>query len=380
MTSEPAKQALPSSLLQWRSHALDSEARTLAAEMYTSPEIYRLEQKYVFGKTWFYVGHISQLQGPGSYFTVDIAEQPLVILQNRSGELRAFFNVCSHRAGPVAIDSGRCTHLTCHYHAWSFDLDGNLRGMPDMETAEGFDCASHGLTAVNIDTWGPFIFVNLDPTCAPLSAQLGELPELFDRYNLSNLARVHSVDYWSDVNWKVYTENTVESYHEPFVHKETWGKYYECTDTTAEARHYYYLQYAPFDSASWLTSTEAGIYIDTLNEYELNCAQMVCLFPNFTLVASPTYCVTFLFDPQGLSKTRMRMEWLVPNTEVAKSPENVEPLITFFDDLMQEDLKLLPTLQKGIQSMGFRPGRLSPKREMGVHLFQELVMKHIVSH
>ena len=83
------------------------------------------------------------MEGPGSYFTVDIAEQPLVILLNKAGELRGFFNVCTHRAGPVALGSGKCNRLTCLYHAWSFDLEGNLRGIPDMETAENFDLVSH---------------------------------------------------------------------------------------------------------------------------------------------------------------------------------------------------------------------------------------------
>ena len=90
-------------LQAWKPQSLQSEATTFPAEMYTSPRIYQLELERIFGKSWYYVGHISQLQGPGSYFTVDIAEQPLVILQNKAGELRGFFNVCTHRAGPIAL-------------------------------------------------------------------------------------------------------------------------------------------------------------------------------------------------------------------------------------------------------------------------------------
>ena len=381
LTSESTmKEEFCNFLLKWKPQALKSEARTFPAEMYTSVEIYKLEKERIFGKTWCYAGHISQLQGSGSYFTVDIAEQPLIILQNKVGELRAFFNVCTHRAGPVAIGSGKCTRLTCLYHAWSFDLEGNLRGTPDMEIAENFDCSNHALTAVKVDTWGPFIFVNLDPNCEPLGVQLGELPEMFKRYHLGDLARVHSIDYCTDVNWKVFTEITAESYHEPVVHKATWGKYCQCTDTKAEARHYYYLQYAPLAPDDALTSGfEQGLYIDSLNEYEMQYSQLVCLFPNFMLVVSPNYCTTFLFDPQSLNKTRVRVDWLVPDTEAAKSQNNLNPLIEFFDELMQEDLRLLPIIQKGLQSLGYRPGRLSPTREMGVHLFQQLVMKHIAT-
>lgn len=362
-------------LQAWKPQSLESEATTFPAQMYTSPSIYQLELERIFGKAWYYVGHVSQLQGPGSYFTVDIAEQPLVILQNKTGTLRGFFNVCTHRAGPVAVGSGKCSHFTCLYHAWSFDLEGNLRGFPDMETAENFDIVSHALTPVKVDSWGPFIFVNLDPKCQPLTVQLGELPEMFKRYRFSEWARVHSIDYWTDTNWKLYVENNVESYHEFSVHKSI-AKYYKAT--TAEARHNYYLQYAPFppeDKVYSLMKPEQ--YFTGLGEVERNGKSTMSLFPNFAWIIRPWIAIIYLIDPQGVSKTRIRWDWLVPNTEGAKSSENLEPLIEFFDNIQQEDLRLLPDIQKRIKSMGYRPGRLSPTREMGTHLFQELIVRSL---
>ena len=98
---------------------------------------------------------------------------------------------------------------------------------------------------------------------------------------------------------------------------------------------------------------------------------------NFAWIISPTCAIIYLIDPQGSLKTRVRWDWLVPNTEAAKSAGNLEPLIQFFDDIQQEDLKLLPEVQKRIQSMGYQTGRLSPTREVGTHLFQELIMRAI---
>lgn len=362
-------------LQAWKPLCLQNEATIFPAEMYTSEEIYRLEQKRVFGKTWCYVGHSSQLQGCGSYFTVDIAEQPLVIIQNKAGELKGFYNICTHRAGPVAIGSGKCSRLTCLYHAWSFDLEGNLRGISDMETAENFDLASHALTEIKVDTWGPFIFVNLDPNCQPLAVQLGELPEMFKRYRFSEWARVHSVDYYTDTNWKLYVENNVESYHEFSVHKSI-AKYYKAT--SAEARHYYYLQYAPLPHDDEVDSLmKQGRCFEGLGEVEMYGKSTMSFFPNFAWIIRPWIAIIYLIDPQGVSRTRVRWDWLVPNTDVAKSQENVEPLIEFFDNIQQEDLRLLPDIQKRIQSLGYRPGRLSPTREMGTHLFQELIMRSL---
>ena len=360
---------------KWKPQSLQSEATTFPAEMYTDERIYRLEQERVFGKKWCYVGHISQLQGFGSYFTVDIAEQPLVIVQTKAGELKGFYNICTHRAGPVAIGSGKCNRLTCLYHAWSFDLEGNLKRVPDMETADNFDLASHALTAVKVDTWGPFIFVNLDPNSQPLAVQLGELPEMFKRYRFSEWARVHSVDYFTDTNWKLYIENNVESYHEFSVHKSI-AKYYKATK--AEAKHYYYLQYAPFPPNDEVYSLlKPGLYFEGLGEAEMRGKSTMSFFPNFAWIIRPWIAIIYLIAPQGVSRTRVRWDWLVPNTEVAKSREHLEPLIEFFDNIQQEDLQLLPEIQKRIQSLGYRPGRLSPTREVGTHLFQELIMRSL---
>jgi choline monooxygenase len=362
-------------LKNWQPRSLKHEATTLPAEVYSAPEIYRLEQKNIFGKYWYYVGHISQLQGSGSYFTVDIAEQPLVILQDKAGQLRAFYNICTHRAGPVALGSGMCNRLTCLYHAWSFDLDGHLRGIPDMETAENFDLAAHALTPVKVDTWGPFIFVNLDPNSEPLSVQMGELPEIFQRYRFNDWARVHSIDYWTDTNWKLYVENNTESYHEPSVHP-VLAKYYQ--QVKAEARYHYYLQFTPFVEKGELPSSlNPELYIGGLNEYEMSGVSTMSFFPNFAWITSPTCAIIYLVDPQGPLKTRVRWDWLVPNTEAAIAPSNVEPLIEFFDNIQKEDLTLLPEVQKRIQSMGYVQGRLSPTREVGTHLFQELIMNAI---
>jgi phenylpropionate dioxygenase-like ring-hydroxylating dioxygenase large terminal subunit len=362
---------------QWEPRPIDN-AKTLPAELYLSPEIYRLEQKYIFGKTWFYVGHTSQLNGPGSFFTVEIAEQPLVILINKDGNLLGFFNVCSHRAGPVAKGSGQCSWLTCPYHGWSFNFDGTLRNAPGMtDTCGEFDGTAHSLQSIRVETWGPFIFVNLDPTAPALKTELGDIPSQFERYQFSQLVRIHSADYWSEINWKIFAEMTGDSYHESIVHAATLGPYYHCAKVTGEVRYDCYLQHAPLVRKENAQAIDPDLYIETLNEEEQKSFNMVCMFPNFTLMMSPDCCFTFQVDPQGVSKTRVRVDWFVPDTKAAKSTQNVDSLVQFFDDLMQEDLDLMPLLQARIASLGYHRGQLCPKREMGVYLFQELLMRHL---
>ena len=106
-------------------------------------------------------------------------------------------------------------------------------------------------------------------------------------------------------------------------------------------------------------------------------ASVMSFFPNFAWIVTPACAIIYTIDPQGVDQTRVRWDWLVPNTEAAKSPENLDPLIAFYDNIQQEDLKLFPEIQKRIRSLGYHQGRLSPTREVGTHLFQELFVKAI---
>lgn len=373
--------SIAAQLLQpWQPSNLTYEAVTLPSDFYTSGEIYNLEQERIFGRAWYYVGNMTQLKEAGSYFTVNIAEQPLIILRDRIGTLRAFFNVCPHRAAPLALGAGQCNKLTCLYHAWTFDLEGNLRGAPEMDTAEGFELADYALKSVKVDTWGPFIFVNLDPDAQSLAAQLSDLPEKLQRYRLNEWVELHSADYWVDANWKIFYENTTESYHEPNVHQSV-PKFY--TGIQAEAKDYYYLQYTPHagldqDALSELMSNfpSDGPILEGLSEAELNGISILCLFPNFSWSLGAGFGTTYLIDPQGPSRTRIQVNWIA-HAGAAKLLESVEPLVQSFEPILQEDLDLLPHIQQRVMSSGYRQGRLSPIREMGIHLFQQRVMQYL---
>jgi hypothetical protein len=138
------------------------------------------------------------------------------------------------------------------------------------------------------------------------------------------------------------------------------------------------LQYTPFVGDDALPSSlDPNLYQHGLNDEEMAGVSTMSFFPNFAWITSPTCAIIYLVDPQGPLKTRVRWDWLVPNTEAAKSSANLKPLIEFFDGIQQEDLKLLPDVQKRIQSMGYKQGRLSPTREVGTHLFQELIMQAV---
>ena len=169
-------------------------AETLASRFYTEPAMLELERERIFRRTWQLVGTLSQECGevngakrtiadPESFFTVEVAGEPVVIVRDKSAILRAFSNVCRHRAGPIAQGAG-CRHVfNCAYHGWTYTLDGRLIGTPEVDGVAFFDRSTMGMVPLRLATWKEFIFVNFGATAPPLTDFLGNIPDLAREFN-----------------------------------------------------------------------------------------------------------------------------------------------------------------------------------------------------
>jgi phenylpropionate dioxygenase-like ring-hydroxylating dioxygenase large terminal subunit len=138
-----------------------------------------------------------------------------VVTRARDGRLRAFVNVCRHRGHVVASGEGKRNALQCPYHAWTYDLDGRLRAAPRSDREPGFEADELGLMAIQLDTWGPFVFVNPDADADPLEHALGDLPDIVREHGLDvdALRFHHRAEYEIRANWKIALENYLECYH-----------------------------------------------------------------------------------------------------------------------------------------------------------------------
>ncbi|HLO51254.1 MAG TPA: aromatic ring-hydroxylating dioxygenase subunit alpha [Kamptonema sp.] len=363
-------------LNNWQPHPVE-KAVCLPAFMYVSDEVYRLEREKLFSRSWLFVGFVNQLEKPKSYFTVSIANISLLIVRNSQGNLGAFRNICSHRLLPLALESGKANCFVCPYHGWTYDLEGKLKSATEFEKHEDFDMSKYGLSSFHIDTWGPFIFVNLDPNCSPLKTQLGKLPKLFDDYKFSELSHVHTHDYQANINWKLYVENTVENYHVPFLHKGTYETpqldWVSPVESFFQGKYNYYVEYSSFSTEG----IEPGTVIEGLPPKLMQGYFWLSFWPNFCLFCLPNLVLVFLIDPISVSKTRVRWTWLVPNTIEAKSSENVQSLVEEYDNIQLQDLSLLPKIQDGLAFLGSSAGPLSPSKEPMVHRFHEVLMAYL---
>ena len=220
-------------------------AATIPSRYYTDTAVLTAENERVFGCTWQLAGHVEQVREPGQFFTVRIADEPVLVVRGSDGVLRAMSNVCRHRAGPVAKGSGKRPVLQCGYHGWTYGLDGNLLNTPEMKGIEQFDRGAFCLPQFRVELWHGLVFVNLDPGAMPLRDFLGS--DLFD-----HLGRRDNSDYrlaarkeWElDCNWKVYVDNYLEGYHIPIVHPSLFREL-DYPKYWTETKKHHSIQHAP---------------------------------------------------------------------------------------------------------------------------------------
>lgn len=197
------------------------QGKTLPLSWYTDPAVAAAEMDRIYSRTWQYIGRAADVAEAGQFVTADVAGRPIVVVRDRDGSLNAFHNVCRHRAAKVVLqECGRQRTLQCHYHAWTYGLDGSLRGAPRSRCESGFPQAELGLRRASAATWGPFLFANLHESPEPLETQLADVPALTAGagIDVDNLTFHYRVEYDLKCNWKVAIENYLECYHCPNAH------------------------------------------------------------------------------------------------------------------------------------------------------------------
>jgi choline monooxygenase len=314
------------------------------------------ERELLFARAWQYAGHLGQLAKPGSYFTLRAGDVPLVVVRDREGELRAFVNVCRHRGAEVVSGAGSCTTLQCHYHAWTYGLDGALRAAPRADGDLGFDRAELGLRRAQADTWGPFIFVNADSEAGPLADTLGELPELVRAGGIDvDALGFHSHALYSlEANWKVAVENYLECYHCQVAHPG----FSDLVDVSPEA--YRLERHETFASHHVRTRDGQG----GGQFHMIWPSTKINIFPG-----APNVSIGPL-TPTGVGRTDGFLDYFFL---ADADPTEMAELIELDDEVGAEDRVLVESVQRGLRARAFEHGRLMLPSEELIADFQRWV-------
>jgi choline monooxygenase len=361
----------PPALAAYDFDARLAHAATPPAAWYTDPRALALEQARVFARTWQLAGRAEQVAEPGQFFTVTVADEPAIVARGADEQLRAFSNVCRHRAGPVAEGCGRRKSFQCGYHGWTYALDGRLTGTPEFEGVEGFDKTTQRLPQFGVETWGALVFVNLDPDAAPLAATLADIPARLGRdRDLATMRPAARKEWLVECNWKTYVDNYLEGYHIPIVHPAL-NRELDYARYRTETQRLYSIQHAPPRPAT-ATRLQAGAGASADD-----AAQYFWVFPNLMLNVYADNYSTNLIVPLGPERTLTVFEWYFRAPERAETQARVAEVVRFSDEIQLEDIKICERVQRNLRSRTYERGRYSVRRENGVHHFHGLLAEFL---
>jgi phenylpropionate dioxygenase-like ring-hydroxylating dioxygenase large terminal subunit len=329
-----------------------TDALTLPFDWYSSDEILRRERSLIFARSWQYGGRTEQVAAPGTFLATDAGGIPILVVRDADGMLRAFINVCRHRGAVLMEGCGTRETIQCHYHAWTYNLNGTLRAAPRSAREPGFDKADWSLLPASVDTWGPFLFVNPSPDAEPLSDALGELPEILGRdLDLSAIEFHSRVEFGANANWKIVVENFLECYHCATAHPDFSSE----VDVHPDR---YLLEAHPTFSSQYCKARTTGEH-----------GQFHLLYPNIgiNVFPGPPNLSIGPILPSGTGRTERYLDYFfAPGAD----PSWLEEFFAFDDQVGREDTKLVESVHRGMASGVLEQGRLLLNAEPLLSAFQ----------
>lgn len=324
--------------------------RTLPARLYGDPEAWARERSAVFRRAWLFLGHAAEIPAPGDWIASEVAGWPLLAVRGGDGVIRAFHNVCRHRAGPLVTGpAGSCgQELTCAYHGWRYTLDGRLRAATGFGAEAGFDPREFGLLSLTVEVWRGLVFAAMEPVggladaVAPIEALLAgrglDLPP-------PALRRSHDLA----CDWKTYVENYLEGYHIGAVHPEL-AEELAGTDYQVRVDGECVIQQAVGASGA----TQAGVW--------------GWLWPNLGINVYADGAMIERMTPTGPGRTRLDYLYLGPG---GRAPS--DETLAASDRLTAQDAAICAAVQTNLSAGAYENGVLSGRHEAAVGWFQDRV-------
>ena len=354
-------------------HSDASKSYSLKADAYTKQSWFDLDTANIIKRTWQWVCHVEKVANPGDYVTAEIAGQPLAIVRDKNGELRAFYNVCQHRAHHLLEGHGNAALIVCPYHAWSYKLDGRLHGAPHTQHLKEFRKEDICLNQVQVEEFCGFIFVNLDPNASSLLSQSGDLRSEILHWapDVADLTFGHRLSYDIKSNWKNVVDNFLECYHCPVAHKD----FCDLVDmnTYKVTTHGIYSSHMA-DAGN----TPNSAY--DVSDASVKTHAVWWLWPTTCLMRYPgrSSMIVLNIIPVGPDRTLETYDFYLETS----TPNEMElDAIRYLDETLQvEDIGLVESVQKGMSTPAFDQGRIvydpngSGKTEHALHHFHGLVL------
>ena len=371
MTDLPTKDAFAA--IRAGYDAMPQRSLSLRKEAYVDAAWFRADMLGILARSWQWVCHVEKLREPGAFVAVEIAGQPVAVLRDKTGSLRAFYNVCKHRAHQLLSGEGQTSRIMCPYHAWVYALDGRLVRAPHTETLEDFKAGDICLDEVQVEEFCGFVYINLDGQAPALSEQSGNLETEIRHWapDIDKLTHGHRLTYDIKSNWKNVVDNFLECYHCPTAHKD----FCDLVDMDT----YKVTTYGIYSSHMAEAGKGANSAYDVSNA-TVRTHAVWWLWPTTCLMRYPGRSSMIVLNviPVGPNRTLETYDFFLETPE----PDPMElDAIRYLDEVLQvEDIGLVESVQKGMETPAFTQGRIvndpdgSGKSEHAVHHFHGLVL------
>jgi Rieske 2Fe-2S family protein len=353
-------------------------AHTLPGRYFTSPEIFSEELEKIFLQRWLCVGREAQIARPGQYFLQQIGNESVIVLRDRSGAVRAHYNVCRHRGTRICEEhQGQFSEtIQCPYHAWTYSLDGRLIGAPSTDTIEDFDKADWPLHSVATAAWEGFVFINLADDPEPFEEAYAAVMGRFSRFNLPSLAAHRRIDYRLRCNWKFVVQNYSECYHCPLVHPAL----VKISPPTSGENDLFrgpflggYMDIVDSSESLTVSGRSCGVMVGDLPNDDLKRVYYYSLFPNVLLSLHPDYVMYHTLWPKAPGETLVTCEWLF-HPDTLKDPSyNPDDGVEFWDMTNRQDWHVCELSQAGVQSKRYTPGPYSRREGLSAAFDREVL-------
>lgn len=358
------------------------EAEGLPPACYTDADFFRAEIAGVFSTGWLLAGRADRVAEAGDYFTLESAAGNLIVLRDGTGRVRVYANACRHRGVPLARGEGRTRMFVCPYHAWSYGLDGSLRGCAGMEATAGFERADYGLLEIRSESWAGFVFYNLDGRAPPLAEWLGELPERLAMYRLDEMVATRVVTHDVACNWKTWVENYMEGYHIPTVHRSTISnkKAVNTPEDPGGAGQYRAI-FERHEGTLALIDGDAGFPpIESLEGDSVRGSRFMLVYPATMLALCIDAMWVFHVLPLAPELTRVVHISMFPKSRLTRA-DFAGLAANYYkrqDRVVAEDNGIAALQQQGLRSPLTRPGRFAAKEKI-VHALDNWVLDRVLA-
>ncbi len=337
-----------------------TQAHAMPKAVYTDPTFLAQEQRHVFSHDWLSAGRADALPNPGDYLTMDIAGEPVIVLRDRDGQLRAMSNVCRHRMSKLLEGRGNTRSIVCPYHAWTYNLDGTLRGAPAMALNESFCKDKIALPTIRCQEWLGWIMVSLNPDAPDPYVALKDVEDLVGYLDMASYRETFRETFRWNTNWKVLAENFMESYHLPVCHSGTIGGSVDLLKMTcpegSPAFNYHFIYKNDTIPLSLAHPSDTRLTGD-----QRRITWLLSIYPSLLITLTPGYFWYLCLTPDGPDHVNvlygggMSAAWMT-DPDAAAHLTTIKALL---DDVNIEDKGCVEKVYQGIVAGLSAPGPLS---------------------